>query len=469
MKRLTAKNGLVFLILVFLCSSCSKNGSETEFDPKSITGPFRWDRASGQTIKLHLNKHPFSESLLPMLDEFTELTGIKVDYNILSEEEYREKIVIELSTGTGSVDVFMTGPYTCWSYVRAGWLEALDDYLNSPSLTNHEYDLDDFFPTLLKANRWNGKPGYQNYGKGSQWSIPVQVETYILAYRKDWAEEFNLKPPKTYQEFYDFARAMTRKVKGRQVHGITSRGLGTWPTIATGFISGFASYGCRDFDDQMNSMINSPEAVEFTTLWVNTIKECGPLNWSTNTWYDAKEQFESGRYGMILDADFFASSYENPAKSRVAGKVGYSLPPAGPDGTIRSNLWTWALAINRQSRHKMASWLFIQWATSKEQLLNATLRGNWNPPRISVWNNQVVLDVVNQWGNYRQIVEDNLKNHARVCWTPQPEIPTVGDRWARALQEIWSGADAQNALNKVAADINRIVEKVGIKENKNSN
>ncbi len=453
---------IVWLVIFLIYSSCTQKIDEIDFDPKSISGSFRWDRVSGQTIKLHLNKHPFTESLLPALSEFTRLTGIKVDYNILSEEEYRDKIIIELSSGTGSVDVFMTGPYTTWSYVRAGWLESLDDYLNNPSLTNDAYDLDDFFPALLKANRWNGKPGHQNYGKGTQWSIPVQVETYILAYRKDWAEELYLQPPKTYQEFYDFARAMTRKIKGSQVYGITSRGLGTWPTIATGFISGFASYGCRDFDGQMNCLINTTEAVEFTKLWVKTIKECGPLTWTSNTWYDAKEQFESGRYGLIMDADFFASSYENPEKSRVAGKVGYALPPAGPDGTIRSNIWTWSLAISRQSRHKIASWLFIQWATSKQQLLNAIFKGNWNPPRKSIWSNQMAGEILNQWGNYRQIVDDNLQNHVQVCWTPQPEITAVGDRWARALQEIWSGVDAQKALDRAAADINQIVEKAGI-------
>ncbi len=461
MQRLAIHTYVAFVVL-FLSSGCGKESRDVDFEPQSITGPFRWDRANGQTIRLHLNKHPFSESLLPMLADFNKLTGIKVDYNILSEEEYRDKMIIELSSGSPSVDVFMTGPYTIWTYVEAGWVEPLDDYLNNSSLVNDEYDLEDFFPALLEANRWNGKAGVQNYGKGSQWAIPVQVETYVLAYRKDWAEDLHLNPPKTYPELYEFARAMTRRINGRQVYGITSRGLGTWPTINTGFMTGFASYGGRDFDDQMNSMINLPEAVEFTKLWVKTIKDYGPLTWSSNTWYDAKEQFESGRYGMILDADFFASTYENPKKSQVAGKVGYALPPAGPEGTIRSNLWTWSLAINRQSLRKIASWLFIQWATSKEQLLTSVFEGNWNPPRKSVWNTPAVMHIVERWDNYRDVVDENLHSHSQVCWTPQPEVPAVGDRWARALQEIWSGADAQNVLDRAAADIDRIVENAGI-------
>ena len=447
-------------ISIILAFGCAKKTPRVDFNPQTVPGPFRWDRASGQTIKVSLNKHPFSESIAPQLEEFSRLTGIRVELNILSEEEYRDKMIIELSSGSGSVDIFMTGPYTTWSYVKAGWIEPLDAYLKNPALVDSGYGVDDFFPTLLEANRWNGQPGLQNYGKGRQWSIPVMVETYILAYRKDWADELHLVPPATYPDLYRFAKAMTRKTGDAKLYGITARGLGTWPTVATGFITGYASYGCRDFNDRMECAINSPEAVAFTTLWMKTIKECGPMGWSGNTWYDAKEQFESGRYGMIFDCDFFAAGYENPERSRVAGKLAYALPPAGPDGSIVSNIWTWALSINRNSRQKLAGWLFLQWATSKEQLLKATLAGNWNPVRKSIWSDAEIAAMMNRWGNYREIVEKNLHDHARVCLTPQPQLSAVGDRWARALQEIWSGNDPQATLDRAAEDIDRIVDRM---------
>jgi multiple sugar transport system substrate-binding protein len=437
------------------------------FDPKSVAGPFDWKRAQGETLSLHLNKHPFTESLLPALGEFTALTGIEVEYNILSEEEYREKLIIELSSGSGGVDVFMTGPFDNWSYVGANWLEPLDDYLGNPALTPSDYEPDDFYPALIAANRWNGKPGYQNLGEGSLWSIPVMVETYILAYRKDWAEELQLDAPKTYQEYYEMAKAMTRSVDGVEARGVTARGLGTMPTIHTGFITGFASYGCRDFDDAMGVTINSPEAVAFTDLWVKTLKESGPMAWTSNTWYDTKQQFESGAYGMVLDCDFFAAGFEDPSKSRVAGKVGYALPPAGPGATPQSNLWTWALGVSSHSRHKLASWLFIQWATSKEQLVKTALEGNLNPSRKSVWNDPQVADMTGKWGNYREVVQKNLEEHVQVTMTPQSEISAVGDRWARALQAIWGGAEAQTELDSAADDITRILKNARVLDTTN--
>ncbi len=447
----------LFAALLLSCAGCSPESSEPAFRPEAVTGAFAWDRARGQTIKVSLCKHPFADSLVPQLPEFTARTGIRVELNVLSEEEYRDKMVVELSSGGGTVDVFMTGPYSTWSYVKGNWVEPLDGYLRNPALTGPDYHEEDFFPAIMAANRWNGKMGYQNYGQGSQWAIPVMVESYILAYRRDWARERNLRAPRTYAEFYDFARAMTRQEGEEQRYGITARGLGTWPTIATGFIGGLRSSGGGDFDDRMKCTIHAPAAVAFTTLWMKTIRECGPKTWTSNTWYDAKEQFESGRFGMIFDCDFFAAGYENPEKSRVAGKLAYALPPAGPDGTLHSSLWTWALALNRAGKHKTAAWLFVQWATSGPQLKRASLAGNWNPVRKSVWNDSDVQAQMARWGNYREVVEENLQRHVRICLTPQAQFAAVGDRWARSLQEIWSGADPKAALDAAAEDIERIV------------
>ena len=47
-----------------------------------------WRQAAGQSLSIGLNKHPFTESLLPLIPAFRSLTGIEVDYLILPEAEY---------------------------------------------------------------------------------------------------------------------------------------------------------------------------------------------------------------------------------------------------------------------------------------------------------------------------------------------------------------------------------------------
>ena len=73
-----------------------------------------WRQASGQKLTIGLNKHPFTESLLPLIPQFRQLTGIEVDYLILPEAEYFTKLAADLSQQRGEFSVIMTGPMRNW-------------------------------------------------------------------------------------------------------------------------------------------------------------------------------------------------------------------------------------------------------------------------------------------------------------------------------------------------------------------
>ena len=76
---------------------------------RAMQDSFDWKANSGAQVRLILNKHPYTESLLPLIPEFTELTGIEVpEPLILPEAEYFQKLLVDLSTGAGEFDVFMT-------------------------------------------------------------------------------------------------------------------------------------------------------------------------------------------------------------------------------------------------------------------------------------------------------------------------------------------------------------------------
>jgi len=459
------KKWFSLLIVVVLLSTVI--GSASAAEPT-----IDWMKYKGTKLNLILNKHPYSESLIGLLPDFENATGIKVSYEILAEEEYFEKLRLELSTGTGQYDVFMTGPMLEWEYTAAGWLEPLDPYMNDPAKTDAAFwKVDDFYPALLAANRWNLHVG-GGIGEGHQWAIPVMVETYVIPYRADLLEKYNLKPPTTLPEMKDVAVAL-RKGEGGEFYGVVTRGLRTMATVATGFLSTMMSYAdtkLPDFDivdGKLKCVINQPPLVEATQLWVDMIKEAGPPGWTSITWYDGKELFASGQYGMYPDCDFFAYSYENPETSQVAGKVGYVTSAKKPGGNPASAIWTWALAMSSVSKNKDAAWYLIQYCTSPEALLKGTVEyNNLNPTRASVWEHPDVVKMTENWGGgtYRASVGENLANWARLGWTPEPEIWNVGDRWAEALHEVWSGTkNAQQALDDAAADIEMMLENAGVK------
>lgn len=425
-----------------------------------------WRQAEGQPLALGMNKHPFTESLLPLIPEFKQLTGINIDYLILPENEYFTRLAADLSQKQGEFSVIMTGPMRNWQYVTPGWIDELDPFLKDPKLTDPAwYKLDDFIPGLVSANRWSGKIG-AGVGEGPLYSMPVMAEGYILHYRKDIFDQHNIKVPTTIDEMAEAAR-LVKKHAG--IAGIVARGTPNVAALATGYISGLKSYTggeWSEIDGNMRANLHDPRAVKYTEAYIDMIRESGPSNWANLQWYDAMEAFAAGQAGMLGDADIFAGTFEDPKRSKVAGKVGYALIPGGSGGKTIAGLWTWALGINKAAKNKTAAWLFIQWATSQHTLLRATLNyRNLNPTRTSVTTDPRVKEMIGSWGggSYVETTKKNFET-ARIAWVPQPERNRLGDIWARAHHEIYfKRMSATDALKKASVDFDRVLKDAGIR------
>ena len=424
-----------------------------------------WRQAEGKSIGIAMDKHPFSASLLPLLPEFKRLTGISVNYLILPEDQYNTRLPADLSSGQGQFSVFMTGPMRNWGYVSGDWILPLDGFLANPKLTDPSwYKLEDFYPGLIAANRWNGKIG-SGVGKGPLYSIPVMEESYIIAYRKDIFDRYHIEVPTTYEGMAEAARQVK---KHAGISGIVARGTAALPTLGTGYMSGLKSYTndqWKELNSKLQADLDDPRVEKYTEMWVDMIRESGPPNWSAMQWYDAMDSFAAGQAGMIADCDFFAALYEDPKKSQVAGKVGYAMLPPGSDGKTYSGLWTWALGINKAAKSKEAAWLFVLWATSRRTLLKATVSyRNYNPTRRSIRMDPTVQKTIGPWGDgsYVKTVEKNLET-ARVAWVPEPLLPRVGDIWARTLQDIYfRRMSAPKALKEATLHIDRVFKEAGV-------
>lgn len=458
---------MAFLLCTALVLTVIGGGAAQEKDPLAYFkgAKINWRAYEGSTLTIGLNKHPFTESLRPMLKDFEKLTGIHVAYVILPEEEYFEKLLIDLSSGSGIFDVYMTSPMFEWRYQYAGWIEDLNKYWNNPELTDQKwYEREDFYDKPLRANMWNGKIG-GGLGEGRWNAIPVMAEFFCQAYRKDLREAWGLPVATNYPDQLEVLTKAAKLGASKKIYGVANRGIKSWSTVHSGYYTAFNSYGQKELNETLYATVNTPKAVEITQIWVDILKNAGPPGWPTYTWYDAKQSFAAGRFYMVTDCDFFAATYENPRQSVVAGKVGYALPPAGPDGRIASNMWTWSLGISAKSKHKEAAWLFLLWATSKEAMLDGTLNyDNFNPTRKSVWENPAVVAKTKPWGTraneYRDLVDAMYAQYGDIRWTPNPDVTTVGDIWCEALHEAYEGKKTvKQALDVAAEKINQFMAK----------
>lgn len=152
----------------------------------------------------------------------------------------------------------------------------------------------------------------------------------------------------------------------------------------TGFATQYWSMGGRDFDKDGKCVIDSDISVRITEQFLNNLKLSGPKEWSAQRRYELAMDFCEGKYGLIVDSDHYVGYFENRQKSKMAGKIGYTVPPVNNEGKSTPNMWTWSLVMNKRSKDKEAAWRFMKWASGKEFLLRSAFEGNMNPTRISI-------------------------------------------------------------------------------------
>jgi multiple sugar transport system substrate-binding protein len=391
----------------------------------------------------------FVDSVVRHADEFRQSTGLGLDLQIIPSDLYFSNEIHGYLDGEDRADVYMSGPVLLWEHVGAEYVEPLDPFL---ARAGADFDVDDFFAPLLKSNRWTAKFG-DRLGAGALWEIPVNCETYNLAYVPALLEQHGCEVPRTWDQFFATAGLLQRKSQAT-TRGFAQRGTQVWHTMYTGYATQFWAYGARDFDDRGKCAIASADGIAATQAFVEGLRRGGPADWLNQRWYELAMDFSAGRYGLIVDSDHYVAFYELDPKSAVKGKVGYALPPLGPSGHRESNMWTWSLVMNARSRNKENAWRFIEWAAGKQFLLRAAFEGNMDPTRRSTWDDPLFRRLASQWGDFYAVARRLIEHDARVLITPVRNYREVGERWVRALRSAFAGDEGvAEALESAAADI----------------
>jgi multiple sugar transport system substrate-binding protein len=439
--------------LLASCAFGGTGGQAGESEAKDISGSFDWKREEGATIRLLLNKHPYTDALLADLKSFKEKTGIDVQHDIFPEENYFDKVTLDLSSGQANYDAFMLGAYMVWQYGPPGWLEDLEPWIQNESATNTDYDWEDVLPNLRAADSWSLKVG-DPLGTGGQWALPWGFETNAIAYRSDVFNKLGLKPAETLDELVELAAVLSEKAEG--MYGIAVRGTRSWATIHPGFMTQYSRMGEKDYTVEGNNLtptMNTPTSVDFHEKWMGMVKDSGPPNWTQYTWYQVGSDLGAQEAAMIFDADINSYFQNQPGSTPAAGKIAWHPGPKGPDGSLATNLWVWSLGMNAKSQNKSAAWLFLQWATGKEHLRKAALEANHvDPVRKSIAEDTAFKDVMARNENYIDTF-NQLIDSTEIQFTPQPKFFDTTTSWAATLQEIYRGADAKGALDSLASDL----------------
>jgi multiple sugar transport system substrate-binding protein len=408
---------------------------------------FNWQQFKGTQLRVLLNKHPWQTGIEPHLKDFEALTGMKVIAEVYPEDQFRAKVLVELTSGASSIDVFMTMPaQEGLKYMRAGWYQPVDEFLKDPSLTSPDYNWNDFLAGTRDAMTIEGK----------LIGPPVQSETMSLIYRKDVFQKYNVKVPTTLDELEAAAKALNGKPMtddGQPGFGIVARGKR--PAATSVFAGMLYAMGAEWIGPNREPAFNSEEGIKAFDMWGRLLRLYGPPGSENNHWYEASSIFSQGKAALYPDANGLWVVIEDPQKSKVIGKVGYAMFPRGPKGHYGSMVYVWGLGIPKTSKNQKAAWLFMQWATNKDQVFNVQIEKGVLGCRESVWKDpqgkaKVPADLA-----------ESLMQGSKVgtpFWNPPVvAVAEVRDGVGNAIVTSIQGGDVRAAVNKAAADTKRIM------------
>ena len=316
---------------------------------QALAADFDWQQHKGKTLTLLLNKHPYVDAMVADLDNFKQLTGLEVKYDVFPEDVYFDKVTAALSSNSSQYDAFMTGAYQTWQYGPAKWLVDMNEYIQDPAKTNPKFDWEGVLPNLRSSTAWSGVPGEALGGSGAkQWAVPWGFELNSIAYNRRLFEQAGIQgPPKNMEELSETAAKITKDVQG--VYGVGVRGSRSWATIHPGFLSAYSNYGQRDFTlegGKLQAAMNTPESKAFHAQWVKMIQNSGPKNWATYTWYQVGTDLGAGASAMIYDADILGY-FMNGSGNKEAGNIAYAAIRPQPAG-----LGTDAECLDLVARHE---------------------------------------------------------------------------------------------------------------------
>ncbi|GAC1312969.1 MAG: sugar ABC transporter substrate-binding protein [Chloroflexota bacterium] len=406
---------------------------------------FNWQRYTGQSITVLNVQNSRTDLMTKYQSEFEELTGIKVNADVLPEQQQRQKQLIEFQSGNPSFDVTTLSWHVLKGVAGKGkWFADLRDWLKDPLMTAPDYDLADFSPAAMT---------YATQKDGVVDTLPLQIDYWILYWNKELFQKKGLAFPNTLEDVMKAAEALHDP--SNRVYGFVGRGLKNANVpVWTAFLQGW------DVDpiDKANQLrTTTEEAVAAAKAYQQLMAKYAPPGVTGFNWNESQTTFSQGGAAMWFDGIGFATPLEDASKSKVKGKVGYGLQPGGPKGRYAATFGD-GIGIVRTSKKQGPAYLYAQWATNKKNQARMLAAGAASPGRISAYSDPEAAAnrlVPQEW-------VDTLIASGKIGRPGLPEIEPVTefrDIFGIALTNMIGGADPKAELDKATADFKPVLDK----------
>ena len=342
---------------------------------------FDWKQFKGTTLNILCDNRIYANVLSIECEQFKKITGININIQNVDYNTSSQRSTLDFISKTGKYQLVFVDPYKTLTRFSKN-LADLKQFNNDTKLPHIPGGIADFLQPNLEIESYFSD-------KEKLYSIPFDSNAMILYYRKDIFDKYREKfvaengydfipgtNSFTWERYFNVAKWLTNNVSNKEVEYGTGHNANQDSGLFYDFYSVLAAYGGVSYSDtSLNSIgskakgklvIHHGNFVEALKVYKKIINVSHPSSCSWNE-YDLADAFKTGEIAMMPNWNFLASSLEDSTKSKVAGKVGYSILPTGPFGNANTFGGT-GLGINIDSleQEQKAAWLFIVWATSPQ-------------------------------------------------------------------------------------------------------
>ncbi|GAB5507030.1 MAG: extracellular solute-binding protein [Rhizobiaceae bacterium] len=280
-----------------------------------------------------------------LVSTYEKNTGNKVVVRNTPASEYYEQLLIQAASGTGA-DILIVNPNNLGEMLAAAQLMPLSDMIAKSGLDDR-----------IVEGGWDSLTV-----EGTTYALPITGRTLELIYNSCYLEEAGFsEPPKTPQEFLDYAKALTITDDSGRVtrYGANMVNANEDPTYEMLLMWSIAHGGSYS-DEDGNFTLDSQPVIDGLNH-MKALYDAGVVpKGMTET--DQRSLFATGGTAMTIDGQWQFPFIEKNNPDNFDCYTSAMHPWDGP-GTGGVNM---ALAINASTDAPEAAWAFLETAASEE-------------------------------------------------------------------------------------------------------
>lgn len=438
---------ILVMVLTLFIAGCTSSDSSTESESEKDN--------EGKTVKVLLSAGGVGQfnSWKARSKEFTEETGIKVEFIETPYENLLEDITTDGIANSGNYDlvVFLD---TMQSSITP-FLEPLNDYIEKDK---------------FNTERWPQSIVDLSTVDNKLYSLPVRANVQMLFYRQDVLDQLGLSVPTTWEEFDTVNKKITEETDLSGV--VPYYGAGNNGQNLFMWTSYLWSNGGDIFDKEMKPIFNSPEGMEATKRYLDLLvtDKVAPPGSVTYGEQDSRTFFKQGKAAMWLGWWWVYSEFNDPEASaeEVAGNVKFASVPSweGKENSGQVNVSSFPLAMMKGSKNKDAAWEVLKWIAEPEEeleIVTNTLKNEIPSEQYNIVATQKETlqnaELNELTDGFYNIALDSFENSRTL---PQiKEWPQIADILSKAISNMATGKDVESELNGAAKKVEQVMDEAG--------